>query len=297
MIVLILILILLAILYSTEQGRELLSELFLLPFKIIAFPFTFVADVKRGYKEERAEAKELKEKEELKKSLKKEELDLIQEKFLLPSYTQKIHEQISLYRKFERGEIDKAYLQPTLSTVREDLFTIKDEKIEELRNRPAQEVLAKRELRKVVLIDKDKFVLNIYQTKLSKENIEVLTFIDYSDDALAQILKFQPDVITCEVVSNEGILDGFDILRSIRKSGEMKKGGLLARTRFAFLTNQGQSRDLKQALDMGADGYIIKANIMPDELLELLTRVNKGNRKVVVMDKTPLADKFQKEGN
>ena len=296
MIVLILILILLAILYSTNQGRELLSELFLLPFKIIAFPFNFIADVKRGYREERAEAKVLQEKETLKKSLKKEDLDLIQEKFLLPSYVQKIHEQISLFRKFERGEIDKAYLQPSLSTVREDLFTIKEEKIEELRNRAAHEIVSKRELRKVILIDKDKFVLNMYQTKLSKENIEVMTFTDYSDDALAEIIKFQPDVITCEVVSNENVPDGFDILRSIRKSGETRKGGRLAHTRFAFLTNQSGSRDLKEALDVTADGYIIKASILPDELLGLLTRVNKGER-VILIEPTTLAEKFKKEGN
>jgi DNA-binding NarL/FixJ family response regulator len=94
-------------------------------------------------------------------------------------------------------------------------------------------------------------------------------------------------------VSNEGVLDGFDILRSIRKSGEMKKGGLLARTRFVFLTNQGQSRDLKQALDMDADGYIIKASIMPDELVGLLRRVYKGNRKVVVMEQTELSQKSE----
>ncbi len=73
----------------------------------------------------------------------------------------------------------------------------------------------------------------------------------------------------------------------------MKKGGLLAHTRFVFLTNQSGSRDLKQALDMGADGYIIKASIMPEELIGLLKRVNKGNRRVVVMEPTELSRKSE----
>lgn len=123
-----------------------------------------------------------------------------------------------------------------------------------------------------------------------------MTFTDYSDDALAEVIKFQPDIITCEVVSNKNVPDGFDILRSIRKSGETRKGGHLAHTRFVFLTNQSGSRDLKEALDVTADGYIIKASILPDELLGLLTRVNKGE-KVILIEPTTLAEKFKKEGN
>ena len=138
-----------------------------------------------------------------------------------------------------------------------------------------------RGVQRVVMIDKNKYTLNMYRQKLIKQNVEVLNFIDYSDDVLSQIIKFQPEVITCEVVSNEDVLDGFDILRSLRKSGEMLRGKCLSNTRFVFLTNQGQSHDLKQAQDMGVDGYIVKAKIAPDELVGLLNKVNKGLKVVI----------------
>lgn len=141
-----------------------------------------------------------------------------------------------------------------------------------------------RGVQRVVMIDKDKYTLNMYKQKLIKQNIDVLDFIDYSDDALSHIIKFHPEVITCEIVSNEGVLDGFDILRSIRRSGEMIKGKSLSHTRFVFLTNQGQSHDLKQALGMGVDGYIVKAKITPDELTEFLNEVNNGVKVIVVED-------------
>lgn len=71
MIIFILILILLAILYSTEAGRELLELLFLLPFKIIWYPFRIIK--KLG--EEATRDSELKRIEMFKKSLGEGELE------------------------------------------------------------------------------------------------------------------------------------------------------------------------------------------------------------------------------
>ncbi len=82
MLIFLLILILFAILYSNERGRELMEEIFLLPFKIIGYPFRLA----REAKEENARKAEEKLIENFKKSLTKEDLDLIQERFILKSY-------------------------------------------------------------------------------------------------------------------------------------------------------------------------------------------------------------------
>lgn len=132
MIVFILTLILLAILYSTEHGRELLSDILLLPFKIIGYPFRLAREIK----EENINEKEKELIENFKKSLTDEELDLIQERFILKSYFNDILEQISLYKKFKRGEVHKSYLKPEILITAEgnnSLYIIKPEKIEELR--------------------------------------------------------------------------------------------------------------------------------------------------------------------
>jgi hypothetical protein len=132
MIIFILILILLAILYSSKRGRELLEGIFLLPFKIIGYPFKLAREAEEGRKRKEEE----KLVENFKKSLSKEDLDLIQDKFILDVYFDNIREQINLYKKFKNGEIHKNYLKPeVLNNANGDnsLYIIKPEKIEQLR--------------------------------------------------------------------------------------------------------------------------------------------------------------------
>ena len=143
MLVLILILILLAILYSTEHGRALLSKILLLPFKIIGYPFRLAGEIieENMTRKEREKEQELVEKEQelvenFKKSLTSEDIDLIQEKFILRSYFNDIREQISLYKKFKNGEAHKSYLKPEIlitAVGNNSLYTIKPEKIDKLR--------------------------------------------------------------------------------------------------------------------------------------------------------------------
>lgn len=132
MVIFILILILLAILYSSERGRGLLEGIFLLPFRIIEYPFRLVKEngVKNKIEDELAVI------EKFKKSLGKDDLDLIQEKFILGVYFEDIREQIGLYKKFKSGEISKVYLKPDILETaygNTSLYIIKSEKIEELR--------------------------------------------------------------------------------------------------------------------------------------------------------------------
>lgn len=142
MIIFILVLTLLAILFSTERGRGFLEEVFLLPFKIIGYPFRIVAEDKQKEKQEKTE-KHIKGREEeideFKKTLSSEDISLLFETeiiWMLGAFPHDIQEQISLYRKFERGEIDKSYLKLEALIRAEgnnSLYLIKPEKIEELR--------------------------------------------------------------------------------------------------------------------------------------------------------------------
>lgn len=142
MIVFLLILILLAILFSTERGRGLLEWLFLLPFKIIGFPFRVAAENAQKQREKQAEKnaeKRDQEIEEFKKTLSHEDAALLVETPLIwmsGGSIRDVQEQISLYKKFKRKEIDRRYLRPHVLITAEgnnSLYLIKPEKIEELR--------------------------------------------------------------------------------------------------------------------------------------------------------------------
>ena len=74
MLIFVLILILIAILYSTERGRELLEEILLLPFKIIGYPFKLVREGKERAQAEEFAQEEKKDKDKIKVLLSKNQL-------------------------------------------------------------------------------------------------------------------------------------------------------------------------------------------------------------------------------
>jgi hypothetical protein len=86
MIILLLILILLAILYSTEAGREFLAEAIALPFKIILYPLRMVNESKHRVMLEQSEKKRTIEISDFLKTLNNEDRDLINDEFVSPLY-------------------------------------------------------------------------------------------------------------------------------------------------------------------------------------------------------------------
>ncbi len=127
MIILLLLLILVAILYSTERGRELLTDFAMLPINLILYPF-----IASNERKEKARIKmEKKAQTDFKQSLSTEVLTLIKEEFLLKERLLDIYGQISLYKKFENGEADIIYLKDENSI----LHMIKPEEIQKLKNK------------------------------------------------------------------------------------------------------------------------------------------------------------------
>lgn len=113
---------------------------------------------------------------------------------------------------------------------------------------------------KVMIIDDDKFLLNMYVVKFKNIGYEV----DSSVSAMEAIDKLknglQPDIIICDLIMPG--LDGFDFLRMVKKDKIAEKAV------FVMLTNQGQSADIEKAVGLGVDGYIVKATTIPSEVVE-----------------------------
>jgi len=113
---------------------------------------------------------------------------------------------------------------------------------------------------KVMIIDDDKFLLNMYVVKFKNIGYEV----DSSVSAMEAIDKLKnglkPDIIICDLIMPG--LDGFDFLKMVKKDKLAEKGV------FVMLTNQGQSADIEKAVGLGVDGYIVKATTIPSEVVE-----------------------------
>jgi putative two-component system response regulator len=118
---------------------------------------------------------------------------------------------------------------------------------------------------KVLIVDDDKFLLNMYSIKFTKNNFEVNSATT-GEEALNKIKEgYMPDIILLDIVMPG--MDGFEILDNL------KKNNIAPNAQIIMLTNQGQLADIEKAKSFGINGYIIKATTIPSEVVEEVTRI------------------------
>ena len=112
---------------------------------------------------------------------------------------------------------------------------------------------------KILLVEDDKMLADMYITKFSKEGLEVMR-ADDGEKGLAMIKEQRPDLVLLDIIMPK--LDGFAVLKEIKNDKE------LTDTHVLLLTNLGQSEDVDKGKKLGADDYFIKANHTPAEIVE-----------------------------
>lgn len=120
---------------------------------------------------------------------------------------------------------------------------------------------------KILIVDDDKFLLNMYSIKFQKEKFEVTTAGDGADAIAKLQAGFVPDAVVLDIVMP--IMDGLEVLEKMRQDNLAKNAMVL------ILSNQGQSSDIEKAKKLGIDGYIVKATTIPSEVVaEVLRMLN-----------------------
>ena len=118
----------------------------------------------------------------------------------------------------------------------------------------------------VLIIEDDSYISDMYKIKLESENFEVATAKD-GIIGIKMLEKQKPDIILLDVVMPK--MDGFDVLKIIKKNIELKGIPVV------LLTNLGQKENVEKGFDLGADSYIIKAHFTPSEVIEKIREVLK----------------------
>ena len=109
------------------------------------------------------------------------------------------------------------------------------------------------------LVDDDKFLIDMYSLKFSKNGFDVQFAFD-ADEALKKLRdSYNPDIVILDVIMPG--MDGLDLLAQIRKEK------LAPDSVVVMLTNQGLANDIDRAKKLDVDGYIIKAMTIPSEVL------------------------------
>ncbi|HEY4515571.1 MAG TPA: response regulator [Candidatus Paceibacterota bacterium] len=122
---------------------------------------------------------------------------------------------------------------------------------------------------KIIIVDDDQFLLDMYVLKFKKEGIDVESF--YNGEELLKKLKdnLSADLLLLDIIIPG--MDGLSVLEQIRK--EKLAGGM----KIVMLTNQGDPEEIKKAESFGVNGYIIKATAIPSEVVEKVKKILNAN--------------------
>lgn len=118
---------------------------------------------------------------------------------------------------------------------------------------------------KILIVDDDKFLLEMYALKFKSGGFEIDTCAD-PEEALTKIKGgATPDVFLFDLIMPK--LNGLELLKQI------KDAGLIPNALKIVLSNQGQQTDIDAANEIGVDGYIVKALYTPSEVLAQVKKI------------------------
>ncbi|MBV6511886.1 MAG: response regulator transcription factor [Ignavibacteriales bacterium] len=111
-------------------------------------------------------------------------------------------------------------------------------------------------MRKILLVDDEKDIVEMVRYNLEKENYFVITAYD-GEEALSKVQE-NPDLVILDVMMPK--LNGFEVCKRLRDDKKTEKLPVI------FLTAKAAEADEINGLNMGANDYIVKP-ISPQKLI------------------------------
>lgn len=119
----------------------------------------------------------------------------------------------------------------------------------------------------ILVVEDDRFIGEMYVRSLKKAGYAVDWMVDGNDGLIAARNKAY-DLILLDVMLPEK--RGNDILDALRGGGE----DLIPHSKVLVLTNFEQDEESRAAMEKHADGYLLKAEITPHKLLDVIKQLN-----------------------
>lgn len=114
-------------------------------------------------------------------------------------------------------------------------------------------------MKKVLIVEDDPMLVEIYSKKFELSGFEV-SLASSGTEAISKAQEVHPDVILLDLVLPE--IDGFGALKKIREDKSLDN------TKIIISSNLSQEDERQKAEDLGANGFITKANFTPQEMVD-----------------------------
>lgn len=123
---------------------------------------------------------------------------------------------------------------------------------------------------KVLLVEDDNNLREIYEARLAAEGYDIVTAKD-GEEALVVAKKHKPELIISDVMMPR--ISGFEMLDILRSTNELKG------TKIIMLTALGQSEDKERAEHLGADRYLVKSQVTLEDIVKSAKELIEGTPK------------------
>lgn len=113
--------------------------------------------------------------------------------------------------------------------------------------------------KKILLVEDDDGVANVYLMRLEVEGFEVRRVAN-GEEALAAATEYKPDLILLDAMMPK--VTGFEVLDILRNTPQT------ANVKIIMLTALSQESDRDRAMKLGADDYLVKSQVVIADVID-----------------------------
>jgi DNA-binding response OmpR family regulator len=112
---------------------------------------------------------------------------------------------------------------------------------------------------KILIVEDDMFLLNIYETIFSKEGFEVKTAMT-GEEGYRLSVEFSPDVMLLDIML-PGQMNGLAVLKKLKENKKCNKIPVI------IISNLSDDKTISDGMALGASGYFTKSQFNPDDVV------------------------------
>lgn len=112
---------------------------------------------------------------------------------------------------------------------------------------------------KILLIEDEDYIRDLYKRQIELAHMQVEAF-GLGQEGLQAALKNKYDLLLLDIMLPD--TNGLQILKEIKQKESSKNLPVV------LLTNLGQDVIIKEGFELGAEGYLIKASLTPNQVVD-----------------------------
>ncbi|MBZ9569399.1 response regulator [Patescibacteria group bacterium] len=138
------------------------------------------------------------------------------------------------------------------------------------RSKPPKKKIATSNGKKIIMIEDDPFIRDIFTEKFQKAGFEIKTFDSGSEELVREIAEEKPDIISMDIIL-PGI-NGIEVTKLLKKDEKTKDIPIIA------LGILDAETTIEDAIDAGMEDYYVKADQRPSDYVKAIDNYLKNPR-------------------